>query len=101
MHTLPGNLNPDAGEAPPSPAQRRKFAIALAAGGLFIALVLGAFVFGVSRPQSAQIEAGERDAIGQCWRRGESAATPAARSFQAEACREMEKQFRSKFRRAP
>lgn len=90
-----------AGDEPPSPAQRRRFALVMAAGGVFVALLLGAFVFGVSRPQTAAAEAAERHAVVQCWRRSQAAASPASRSFQAEACREMEKQFRSKFRRAP
>ncbi|UEC01721.1 hypothetical protein [Burkholderia vietnamiensis] len=83
-------------------AARRKFRRLLLLGILFVALLTLAFCYGVSRPHDADTEAQERNAVEQCRRRSNDPATPAlSRSFQAEACREMAKQFTSKFHREP
>lgn len=81
---------------------KRQFLYLITGCALFVVLSLGALVYGVSRPQTDGEQEGERDAIRKCRLRSESVAmAPTSRRFQVEACQEMEKQFRSKFRQEP
>lgn len=79
-------------------ANRQQFLLFLLGAMLLVALILGIFVYGISRPQTAAVEAGERHAIDECRRRSEDLTQSSpSRSFQEDSCREMEKQFQVKF----
>jgi hypothetical protein len=81
---------------------QRKFRRLLLLGVLFVALLTAALCYGVSRPHNADIEGQERNAVEQCQlRSNDPSASSVSRSIQAEACREMAKQFTSKFHREP
>ncbi|MGF6986263.1 hypothetical protein QFZ99_005804 [Paraburkholderia atlantica] len=78
---------------------KRPFAYFLLCAGLFVTAVTAALLYGVSRPQTPVIEEQERLAVDQCWRSSQdSTQSRPSRRFQEDACREMEAQFRSKFR---
>lgn len=79
-------------------ASRQQFLLLLLSAILLVALILGVLVYGISRPQTAAVQAGERRAIDECRRRSEDLAQSSpSRSFQEDSCREMEKQFQLKF----
>jgi hypothetical protein len=79
-------------------ANRQQFLLLLLGAMLLVALFLGIFVYGISRPQTAAVKAGERHAIDECRHRSEELTQSSlSRSFQEDSCREMEKQFQLKF----
>lgn len=81
---------------------QQKFRQLLLLGILFVTLLTVALCYGVSRPYDGDIEAQERNAVVQCRLRSSDPSTSAvSRSIQSEACREMAKQFTSKFHREP
>lgn len=67
------------------------------AGLAFVVLIFAGLIYIMTRPQDAEIEAGERAAIEACWK----SAQATERSFTEESCQEMEKQFLRKFGRQP
>jgi hypothetical protein len=79
-------------------ASGRQFLLLLLSAILVVAVILGVLVYVISRPQTAAVEAGERHAIDECWRRSEDLAQSSpSRRFQEDSCREMAKQFQLKF----
>lgn len=89
-------------ESSPTPAHptptRRQFLRVLTGGVLFVAIATCAFVWGVTRPLASKAITIEKNAVHECWRSARRLAQlSTSRSFQDEACREMEKQFTRKF----
>jgi hypothetical protein len=79
-------------------ASRRPFLLFLLGAALFVTAVIAVLYYGMSRPQTPDIEAGERIAIDRCWSSTrDPAQSTSSRRFQEDACREMEAQFRSKY----
>jgi hypothetical protein len=77
---------------------RRPFILFLVGGALFIAAIMAALAYGMSRPRTAAGEAQERLAVNQCWRSTQDLAQSSSpRRLQEDACREMQTQFRGKY----
>ncbi len=77
---------------------RRPFLLFLLGAGLFVTAVTIVLFYSISRPQTATIEAQERQAVDQCWSSSRSLTmSSASRRFQTDACREMEVQLQRKY----
>lgn len=69
---------------------------------LFAIAMLGLLIWVCSRPQTDDIRAAEGQSIARCWERSADPRRSAiSRSAQADACREMEKQYVHKFGQPP
>ncbi|MEQ4616432.1 MAG: hypothetical protein ABN482_00110 [Corticimicrobacter sp.] len=79
--------------------RNKKGCLWLMLGGLaFMGLVFGIIIYVISRPQTAEVEAQEWQAILVCRQQlSRPDITPQRREFLGASCREMEKQFRFKF----
>ncbi|THT97818.1 hypothetical protein E9531_15315 [Lampropedia puyangensis] len=80
------------------PHHRKRFHLIMLTCLAFTAAMIGALIFVVSRPQTAQVQAAEQHAIAKCRQRsGNPERTAIYRATQVQACNEMEKQYRIKF----
>lgn len=81
---------------------QQKFRRVMLACGLFVIAMLGALAYVCSRPQTALVQSGERQAILACRQQSEDAhRTEIFRSERRKACAEMEKQYMHKFQERP
>ena len=81
---------------------RRRFHLVMVACAGFVLLMLAALIYVCTRPQTAQVQAAERNAILKCRERSEDTSRSAIfRSSLVQACQEMEKQYIHKFDEKP
>ena len=67
-----------------------------------IALFYAIIIFTITREQTADIQANELNAIKACWNKAKDPSIAAtSRAFASDNCKEMEKQFRIKYKREP
>jgi len=84
-----------------SPVQQ-KFRRVMAACFVFVLAMLGCLAYVCSRPQTLEVQLGERQAILACRQQSEDAArTEIFRSERRKACAEMEKQYAHKYQERP
>lgn len=69
---------------------------------LFIIAVFAIIIYVISRPQTIDIKQQERQAIEKCWRNASDVKiNSVSKAITEENCKEMEKQFTSKYLQTP